>query len=267
MTSMFYRWLAAAALVGTLSACVVTTPASTSTEPSSVNASDNTSSSANTSGSSGASGTQLGVPTEGLVDYLSFQSAPDPEKTSNVSLTTDRFGKANGAYNFSGEESYVQVDFNLNPEVHPAVTLSAWARYLPITDDGYAGVAQVISHDNGDYDRSIGIDNRSSSSGNWGWSSFAGSQGLLGSAPLEAGKWVQLTAVYDQSKGEAKLYVDGRLISQAVEAVLGTGYDYLYIGGSPGFGEYFRGDIDDVRIYDRALSNDEVSTLYELSKP
>ena len=241
MTSMFYRWAAAAALASTLSACMVTTPATTSTETSSETSTSSSSSStnpANASSSSGASGTQLGVPTEGLVDYLSFQSAPDPEKTANVSLTTDRFGKANEAYNFSGEGSYVQVDFNLNPEVHPAVTLNAWVRYLPTTDDGDAEIAQIISHDNGDYDRSIGIDNRSPSS-EWGWTMFAGSQSVLGSAPLEAGKWVQLTAVYDQSKSEAALYVNGKAIAQSNEAILGTGYDYLYIGGSPGFGEHF----------------------------
>ncbi len=264
MTSVFYRWIAAAALVGTLSACVVTTPTETLTP--SASPSSNLDNSSNASSSSGASGTQLGVPTEGLVDYLSFESAPDPEKTSNVSLTADRFGNANAAYNFSGEGSYVQVDFNLNPEVHPAVTLSAWVRYLPVTDDGYAGVAQVVSHDNGEYDRSIGIDNRSPSS-TWGWTMFAGTQSVLGSAPLEAGQWAQLTAVYNQSTGEAALYVNGKPIAQSNEAVLGTGYDYLHIGGSPGFGEHFRGDIDDVRIYERALSASEASVLYELSKP
>mgnify|MGYP003330325927 FL=1 len=36
---------------------------------------------------------------------------------------------------------------------------------------------------------------------------------------------------------------------------------------SPGGQRYFNGSIDDVRIYDRALSADEVAKLYHLEKP
>lgn len=252
--SIFYRWAASTALLASLSACIATMPGTTEiTVP-------------NPTETSTPSGTTIGVPTEGLIDFFSFDSTPNPEKMPNVSLTSDRFGKANGAYHFSGDEAYVQVDFNINPDVHPALSFSAWTRYVPLDVSDPPSRARIISHDNGAYDRSMGIDNRNPNKIS-SWSIFAGSEGVLGAVPLEAGVWLQLTTVYDQSQSKALFYINGKLVASSDEAKLGEGYDYLYIGGSPGFGEYFQGDIDDVRIYDRALSASEVSALYEGSKP
>jgi hypothetical protein len=44
--------------------------------------------------------------------------------------------------------------------------------------------------------------------------------------------------------------------------VLGQGHEYFNIGSGPTFGEYFSGVIDEVRIYNRALSSDQVQSLY-----
>ena len=49
----------------------------------------------------------------------------------------------------------------------PQVTMVAWVR----PDDG-SPIKQVISHDHGGYDRSLGIDSRG---GGVGWSAFSGS--------------------------------------------------------------------------------------------
>lgn len=269
MQTSMIRLFSTALVFTALSACTVNVAPSS---PGNANgpSNNNSSNGNNTSGSSAGgaassnSGSQLGVPTEGMVEYLSFNTPPGAD-VEGVTLTADRFGIPNSAYNFDGQKSAIKVNLDINPEVKPALTLSAWVRYLPLPDAGEDLIYQVISHDDGAYDRSMGIDYRST--GGQGWSMFAGDQGVLGSSPLKAGEWAQLTSVYDQSSKLAVFYVNGKEVSRSTEAELGAGYDYLLIGSNPAFVEHFPGDIDEVRIYERALSEAEVKTLYERSKP
>jgi hypothetical protein len=82
-------------------------------------------------------------------------------------------------------------------------------------------------------------------------------------------RWVHLTGTYKD--GECRLYVDGVLvdsgnISQYEEF---TGY-YVYVGASSNFsgdaGVLNTGYIDDARLYNTALTDDEVLALYESTK-
>jgi hypothetical protein len=65
------------------------------------------------------------------------------------------------------------------------------------------------------------------------------------------------------------MYVNGvQVSSRAVAGSLKTSVDPLYLGGDAVYGQYFRGRIDEVRIYDRALTaaqiwNDMNTTLPE----
>jgi len=61
----------------------------------------------------------------------------------------------------------------------------------------------------------------------------------------------------------ARLYVDGVIVSEAGPTSYGV-YELANnrrIGGSPGDTNHFRGSIDEVRLYERALSPDEVMQL------
>jgi hypothetical protein len=116
----------------------------------------------------------------------------------------------------------------------------------------------LISHDNGGFDRTIDIDYRG---GGWGWSAFSGSGGVLGYYPVTIGQWVFIAAVYDQEASTVKLYVNDALYEET--GSLASGWDYVNIGKNPSFGAYFYGTIDEVRIYNYALSAAEIQALYE----
>ena len=64
-----------------------------------------------------------------------------------------------------------------------------------------------------------------------------------------------------QSRSERFLFVDGHLSGYRAGAVASDGSGDLWIGGAPTVKEFFRGGINDVRIYERALSAAEVSHL------
>lgn len=92
---------------------------------------------------------------------------------------------------------------------------------------------------------------------------------VLASPPgvLPAGVWVNVVGVYDP-KGTApqkRLYVNGTLrASRGITAPLV--YDVsadsdLYFGQIGGCLQFFRGQIDDVRVYDRALEDGEIAAI------
>jgi hypothetical protein len=93
-----------------------------------------------------------------------------------------------------------------------------------------------------------------------GGGTFGGTtQHVDGSGPEPVGRWTHLAVTYDGAT--YRLYIDGREASSrpASGRILRTG-DPLWIGGNEPYGEYFRGVIDEVRVYRRALTAGEVGT-------
>jgi hypothetical protein len=79
------------------------------------------------------------------------------------------------------------------------------------------------------------------------------------------GEWTQVVAVYDIDVAQMRLYVNGRLVATTPFTTPWLATGVLTIGASnypSGRSNYFRGDLDDMRLYDRALSQHEISTLF-----
>jgi glucose/arabinose dehydrogenase/PKD repeat protein len=86
---------------------------------------------------------------------------------------------------------------------------------------------------------------------------LAGERDALGSAPLASNEWSHLALTFDG--GIARLYVDGLQVgSVGAAGALSPSAGPLRIGGNGVWGEWFQGAIDEVRVYDRALSAAEV---------
>jgi hypothetical protein len=80
---------------------------------------------------------------------------------------------------------------------------------------------------------------------------------LYGTAQLPTNAWTHLAATYDGAA--QRLYVNGNQVSTRAQTgliTLSTGA--LRLGGNGSFGEYFQGRIDEVRVYDRALTVDQI---------
>lgn len=79
-------------------------------------------------------------------------------------------------------------------------------------------------------------------------------------AAASTGTWVHLTAVYDHRAGQLRLYRNGLLVS---------GVPCTYVWNSTGkftigkalHGDFWPGDVDDVRVWNRVLSPAEISTV------
>ncbi len=77
-------------------------------------------------------------------------------------------------------------------------------------------------------------------------------------------QWYYIATTYD---GTHKLYVNGQLVAQnRVNKSLIYETMPVYVGANTPSAELFDGIIDEVRIYNRALSDSEIKALYDATK-
>ena len=92
-----------------------------------------------------------------------------------------------------------------------------------------------------------------------GWRTIVhlGTANTYETSTLPANVWTHVAMTYDRTN--LRLYVNGEQVStRAVSGSLASPRERLSIGGDVPHGEYFNGRIDEVRIYDRALSSAEI---------
>ena len=209
-----------------------------------------------------------------LLAFYSFDDEAEPRKDDSGNNRTlqsagEGFdptydpvgGVAGGGYDFDGGQRWV-VPLNINPDQIPVLTMGAWVRTSAISP----GLYKVIGHDNGGWDRVIGLDNRTTvaggpmPNGTYRYVAFTGtnnhgpSQGDPAPEPLGPDAWTFLAAVYDQPNKQLTLYVDLDVATthdepQAIvhAAPMGAGATTTAIGAiAPGGGEGWVGPIDNV---------------------
>lgn len=177
------------------------------------------------------------------------------ELPNGVSRTTDQKGQADAALSFSGEGTRIELPWDINAEKHPQLTITAWARFTGNPEE--KPQLQVVSSDDGGYDRSVGLDARA---GEWGWSAFAGEGAVMGGLSVKSNEWVFLAVTYDQTADASQLTV-GKETAPVKKGPLGKGHPFVWIGGNPSYGEHFVGDIAHVQIFDRVLTPEQLATV------
>ena len=135
-------------------------------------------------------------------------------------------------------------------------SVAAWVKLDSL--GGFAtAVSQDGSADSGFFLQYSGADNRFAFS-------FVGVRALAPAAP-QPGRWYHLVGVRDVVSGTLKLYVDGQLAGQQTACVGSDARGNTVIGRAKFGGnpvDYWRGAIDQVHVYDRALPDAEVASLY-----
>ena len=177
-----------------------------------------------------------------------------------------------GAYDFAGGTLTAPV--NINASTLPDMTWGAWVR----TDNIEPGLRKVMGHDNGGWDRTIGLDSRN---GAFRYTSFTGfGRPVVGElkgewfyllpGPKNTEWWTFLAASYDGTAGTVTVYVDvdasttdDELISVTEEARWNNGQETFAIGGlrPDNTAELWDGAIDNAFVYDTVLSAEEIAAL------
>jgi alpha-L-rhamnosidase len=178
---------------------------------------------------------------------------------SVLNYIAGRFGQA---VNLNGISETVKIEHY--PELKPAkqITISAW---IKPNDDFSNRWQEIYRKEDGNARHLLAFGKTGEKTGLWFGLGIGGAYtehcGPLATGLVKDGKWHLVAAVYD---GSAKrFYFNGREITR--EAVSGPidikGSNPAYIGSNQGRNEFFPGGIDDVRIYGRALTTDEIKAM------
>jgi len=157
-------------------------------------------------------------------------------------------GQVANAALFDGTDDYIQTSYT--PSLSDSLSIVAWVS-VPTTKSGRR---QIVSPDDAGFDWSLLYDENNN------WALFHGG-GVLSGPSVTTGKATQVAGVWDIENSETRLYIDGNR-KKTGPISTGSTTNTLRIGDNPDFNENFNGWIDDVRIYDRALSDTEVADLY-----
>ena len=219
---------------------------------------------------------------KGLVVHLTFSGNSQDDSgngnhggVSGATLSTDRHGENGKAYSFDGVDDYIKVASNRGLKGVKRITLSFWIKIkqeeLP-GDEGWISPINWWDGYNGHADLK--------------WSFWTGiryrkefgifvapntTSGPTISNSIKTSVWLHI--VYSHDSSGAILSFDGKQVKMKKDAPIKLpSLDIpLYIGATfreQGKFQYpFYGSIDDVRVYNRALSADEVKALYDLEKP
>ena len=221
------------------------------------------------------------IPTSGLVGYYPFNgNAHDASGNLNdgtivggVSNTTDRFGNVNSALLFDGINGHIDVS-SLNILAYRPITYSAWVivnSYLPSTSGhkfrSIVGRNTAFVAENG----VIGLyadNNVNGGAYNNTFLMWRGG-GVTVSVPYSASipalnTWIHI--VYTQEiNGDWKWYQNGILTNNGNFTNIQNDFNYFQIGGcnNQSLGNtYWNGKLDDIGIWNRSLTQSEVTALY-----
>jgi hypothetical protein len=198
--------------------------------------------------------------TNGLVAYYPFNgNANDATGNGNNGIVVqatpcaDRFGNDDSAYNFNGVDSY--IGFATVPISQlDNWTMTAWVKPALLNQ---TGIAVALGYDDGNSGNgySLGIYFSQLHVVFGGVADFDG-----GFTFTSTSQWYQVVML--RSSGVMSFYVNAVLTPSSITAtpLVPTAFR---IGSDSGI-RFFNGAIDDVRIYNRALSSNEVAQLYAL---
>ena len=165
-------------------------------------------------------------------------------------------GKYGGALTFDGSNDIVTIAHSSSLNLTTGLTVEAWVR--PTVGTNWRTVLMKERPGN------LAFGLYANTSGNrpaleLATTGVAGNLEVAGSARLTTNSWSHVAATFDGST--LRLYVNGAQVgSRPASGTIVTSASALRIGGNTIWGEYFRGQIDDVRIYNEALTAAAIQT-------
>lgn len=204
------------------------------------------------------------APTDGLVGYYPFNgNANDLTVNGNYGtvsgamLTQDRFGNPNSAYYFDGINDDITGTTNNWPYSKSPRTISLWGRLktLPSLTNGFfitygqgtdSHVNSVYFQYYDDYRKTVV------------YAGYLNDINVLFNYSLNT--WYNIVVTFDGTM--AAIYIDGTLIEQENKSAWNTLSANFHFGNFDNWTSWLNGEVDDIRIYNRVLSQDEILHLY-----
>ena len=224
-------------------------------------------------------GTTYEIPTSGLISWWKFDEssgtvASDSAGTNDGTLNNMEdgdwvVGKSGNALDFDGVNEYVSIPFVRLASQVEDMTFSAWVYCDGV--NSASSLQGIVSIMGGDDNAQNLLSLSDTATEVFAQSILAGGSAASGDVGFSQVQWVHVVGVFDTegtTSTNTSIYVDGALASSGQGAgAYSYSADTLKIGMYKIFmNRYFNGMIDDVMIYDRVLSEDDVSNIYEVQR-
>jgi len=213
------------------------------------------------------------VNAQNLVAHYPFNANSNDESgnlnhgvVSGAILTTDRFGNINSAYEFDGIDDYILVSNSTSLNIFNSdLTIIMWLyNDNPLlSDTSYKGISK------GGWNTGAGYELLYSNY--WNNGTFHFTTGSSGNNVFSFNnyndQWIMLTGTYDNTTSTKKMFINGIEQTTTVQGVddLSSSVNDLYIGRRNPVNSYsgfVKGKMDDIRIYNVALTATEILNLY-----
>ncbi|MBK7127933.1 MAG: T9SS type A sorting domain-containing protein [Crocinitomicaceae bacterium] len=185
--------------------------------------------------------------------------------------TDDRFGVENMALYFDGADFvYFGDNATTNLDNMDEITITAWIEPA----NGFSGMRAIVAKWNDATNEEYGI-YQDGLNGVYTIRTI-NNMGTSVALPMSTTGWYFVAFTFNKTTNQQNLYVNNSLVStytpggfytnttSSTNLTIGAQYnDVNGSGAAPN--RFFQGAIDDVRIYDRVLSAEEIDTLYEMS--
>lgn len=210
------------------------------------------------------------VPTDGLIAYWTFKgSAQDVSNNghngqeSGVTVAADRFGEPNTSYLFDGDNDYVNIGSDL--KISFPISFSFWIKTKEVK-----GQAIILLDDNpyayyGPRMELGGLNEIGMTYGSGaGWNSA--SRHTIWSEKIPVNKWTHIIGTID-ANNQMNIFINGQSKPESY-IYNGNGGAMAYSSSPGSIGKFdlfpdlnFNGNIDDIRIYNKVLTESEILNL------
>jgi fibronectin type 3 domain-containing protein len=222
----------------------------------------------NTTTSAGVTVTVSNTGSPGLVGAWAFDEgsgttvADQSGKSNNGTITNATWvtqGKFGKALSFNGTNAWVTIPDSSTLDLTTGMTIEGWVK--PTTSSGWQTAMAKEQPGNLAY----GMYANTNLNKNEAEVYVNGaSRSVNGTGQLPVGVWSHIAATYDGSM--LRLYVNGTQVAQLAQTgSIITSTNPFRIGGNGIWSEYFNGLIDEVRVYNRALSAAEIQNDMNVS--
>jgi hypothetical protein len=178
---------------------------------------------------------------------------------------TDRFGAANNAYSFDGISQFISTKTNIAAAPQD-FSISLWFSTTTTTGGKLAGWGNQQTGSSGNYDHHIYMNNAGQIY--FGVYHF-GFRCINTTASYNDGNWHHVVVAFSSTNG-VKMYIDGIIqaedatnnIAESESGYWRFGYDNLQNWPSAPTSYYYQGLLDDIALFDHALTDADVYALY-----
>ena len=212
----------------------------------------------------------------GLIGFYPFCGNANDESgngnhgtVNGPSLKPDRFGMSNQAYSFDGSNDLINFNANSNFNIVGDITISCWCK--PNSSVNNQQIVWFGDEQSGKDPYSLAFNNQKQ----FYFRRDVGDGSIINQINSgiinDLNRYYNVVGIFSSSQNKIYLYVDGSLIgSQDIQFPITYSTTNMFLnfgavdnGGLLSGAQFFNGVLDDIIIYNRAITPEEVRQLYK----